>query len=66
MKEKLVKFFRNHFVPNINVQKLKLKLENPVKLVLLDIRTPEEWKESGLIPGSIALPMIIFTYANIK
>ena len=50
-------FFSNHFIPNIDVKKLKLKLQNPIKLVLLDIRTPEEWKETGLIPGSLTLPM---------
>lgn len=52
-----MRFFSNQSIPNIDVKKLKLKLQDPVKLVLLDIRTPEEWKETGLIPGSITLPM---------
>ena len=38
---------------NINIQQLKQLLDDDV--VLIDVRTPGEWKQTGIVPGSLAI-----------
>jgi len=38
---------------NINIQQLKQLLDDNV--VLIDVRTPVEWEQTGIVPGSIAI-----------
>jgi len=38
---------------NINIQQLKQLLDDDV--VLIDVRTPGEWEQTGIVPGSLAI-----------
>lgn len=42
---------------NITAQELKKRLDAHEPLILVDVRTPEEYKNEGHIPGSLSLPL---------
>ena len=43
--------------PQIEPQELSRKLEGPSKLVVLDVRQPQEVQAEGIIAGSLHIPM---------
>lgn len=43
-------------IPEASVEEVKLALDKNVKVLLLDVRTPEEYKKSH-IAGSISMPL---------
>lgn len=49
--------FRSNKMPSISSQELKAKLDNGEKPTMIDVRTPEEWEQTGIIPGSITISM---------
>jgi rhodanese-related sulfurtransferase len=44
-------------LPSISPRELRDRLERRENLTILDIRFPEEWDITGLIPGSTLIPM---------
>ena len=43
-------------VPTVDAKTLKEWMENDKDMILLDVRTEEEWKETGIIPGALTVP----------
>ena len=43
--------------PQIEPQELSRKLEGPSKLVVLDVRQPQEVQAEGIIAGALHIPM---------
>ncbi|MDH5401842.1 MAG: rhodanese-like domain-containing protein [Candidatus Heimdallarchaeota archaeon] len=44
-------------VPEIDAKELQQLISNNTKITLIDVRTPREWKQTGVIPGSVLLSM---------
>jgi len=42
---------------NITVQDLASRLNNKEDLLVLDVRTPEEYVQDGHVPGSVLIPL---------
>ncbi|MHA2501627.1 MAG: rhodanese-like domain-containing protein [Candidatus Kariarchaeaceae archaeon] len=46
-------FFKRSTVQQIDAPTLKEWMDNGKDMILLDVRTAEEWKETGVVPGSL-------------
>lgn len=49
--------FRRNRLPSITAAELKKKIAENKQHTLLDVRTNEEWKDTGIIPGSVMIEM---------
>ena len=50
-------YSRDVTIPQINSIELKARIGSVDNLVMIDIRRPEEWSETGIIPGSSLITM---------
>jgi len=48
-------FFKSK-VPTVDAKTLKQWMDNDKEMILLDVRTEQEWKETGIIPGALTVP----------
>lgn len=44
-------------IPSISAEELKQKIAAHEDITLMDVRTPREWAQTGVIPGSIMVEM---------
>ena len=49
--------FRRQRIPSIDAKGLQEKINQNENITLLDVRKPNEWKQTGIIPGSLMVEM---------
>ena len=49
--------FNRQVIPSIDAKGLQEKISQNENITLLDVRRPNEWKQTGVIPGSIMVEM---------
>lgn len=49
-------FKRGPKVPSVDAETLKRWIDDGKDMILLDVRTDQEWKQTGIIPGSLMIP----------
>lgn len=49
--------FNRPSIPSIDAKGLQEKIDQNANITLLDVRRPNEWKQTGVIPGSIMVEM---------
>lgn len=49
--------FKRQRIPSIDAKGLQEKINQNENITLLDVRKPNEWKQTGIVPGSIMVEM---------
>jgi len=49
-------FFRRKKIPTIEAEELHNWRDQNRDMIILDVRTEEEWKQTGIIPDSLTIP----------